>query len=469
MIWAVTDALVARLQQHRTIGSAPAEELAWLAAHGAILTLAPGERLLADQPVVDSLWVVLSGRFSIRIDRGAGPRKVMEWVGGDVSGYLPYSRMTSAPGDVTVEEATEVLTVHRNCYRELITGCPELTAMLVHVMVDRARQFTFSDFHVEKMNSLGRWAAGLAHELNNPASAVVRGAKSLHRQLDDLDASARALGEAGLPPAAVAMVDQVRKICESETGRVGRSPLERVDREDAIESWLRAHHVELPDIEALARSSVTMEVLDRLAAALDDRTLPLALRAITASRIAHQTASEVEAAASRVHTLVLAVKGFSRLDQSAAPVPFALGQGLRDTLAVLNSKARGKDVSVTLDIAADLPQVVGVAGELNQVWANLIDNALDAAPAKGHVQVIACRLVDGYVTVKVVDNGPGIPEQLRSQVFDQFFTTKPLGQGTGLGLDIARRIVRNHDGVLEFDTRPGRTEFRVVLPPAPAA
>ena len=163
------------------------------------------------------------------------------------------------------------------------------------------------------------------------------------------------------------------------------------------------------------------------------------------------------------------MKGFSRLDQSAAPVPFALGQGLRDTLAVLNSKARGKDVSVTLDIAADLPQVVGVAGELNQVWANLIDNALDAAPAKGHVQVIACRLVDGNVTVKVVDNGPGIPEQLRSRVFDQFFTTKPLGQGTGLGLDIARRIVRSHDGVLEFDTRPGRTEFRVVLPPAPAA
>ena len=239
MIWAVTDALVARLQQHRTIGSAPAEELAWLVAHGVILTLAPGERLLADQPVVDSLWVVLSGRFSIRIDRGAGPRKVMEWVGGDVSGYLPYSRMTSAPGDVTVEEATEVLTVHRNCFRELITGCPELTAMLVHVMVDRARQFTFSDFHVEKMNSLGRWAAGLAHELNNPASAVVRGAKSLHRQLDDLDASARALGAAGLSPAAVAMVDQVRKICESETGRVGRSPLERVDREDAIDAWLQ--------------------------------------------------------------------------------------------------------------------------------------------------------------------------------------------------------------------------------------
>ena len=112
-------------------------ELAWLVAHGEIRTLAPGERLLADQPVVDSLWVVLSGRFSIRIDRGAGPRKVMEWVGGDVSGYLPYSRMTSSPGDVTVEEATEVLTVHRSCYRELITGCPELTAMLVHVMVDR--------------------------------------------------------------------------------------------------------------------------------------------------------------------------------------------------------------------------------------------------------------------------------------------------------------------------------------------
>ena len=117
-----------------------------------------------------------------------------------------------------------------------------------------------------------------------------------------------------------------------------------------------------------------------------------------------------------MHSLVSAVKGFSRIDQAAAPVPFAIGQGLRDTLAVLNSKARGKDVSVTLEIAPDLPQVVGVAGELNQVWANLIDNALDAAPVKGHVQVTACRLVDGKVTVKVVDNGPGIPEPLRSRV-----------------------------------------------------
>ena len=128
-----------------------------------------------------------------------------------------------------------------------------------------------------------------------------------------------------------------------------------------------------------------------------------------------------------------------------------------------------KDISVTLEIAKDVPAIVGVPGELNQVWGNLLDNALDASPAKGQVQIVACREMDGRLVVKFIDNGPGIPEHLRKHVFDQFFTTKPIGQGTGLGLDIARRIVRSHEGAIEFETRPGRTEFRVVLPPAPTA
>lgn len=463
----MTDAeLIARLEAHRTIGQAPKEELAWVAAHGRLERLEPSELPAIQTKAIESLWIVLSGRMSIRVDRGAGPRKVMEWVGGDVSGVLPYSRLVAAPGDVTIEEPTEAVLVDRVHFRELISKCHEITAILVHVMLDRTRQFTSSDFHVEKMMSLGRLAAGLAHELNNPASAVVRSAKALRRQLDDLDAASRALGAAGLAPAALEAIDRLREVCESEGGKVGRSPVERADREDAIDTWLRAHHVDLPDVEALARSSVTIETLDELAATLDDRTLPIGLRAVTASRVAHQTATEVEAASSRIHALVSAVKGFTHLDQAAAPEPFAIAQGLRDTLAVLNSKARSKDVSVTLEIASDVPPVVGVAGELNQVWANLVDNALDAAPIAGHVQVCAGRRADGKLVVRVIDNGPGILEPLQPRLFDPFFTTKPLGQGTGLGLDIARRIVRSHDGVIEFDTRPGLTEFRVILPAA---
>jgi signal transduction histidine kinase len=458
--------LLARLKAHRTLGHAPLEELEWVAAHGHPERVEAGELDGEQRDPVDALWIVFSGRMSIRVDRGAGPRKVLEWVGGDAAGLLPYSRVVVAPGDVLIEEAVEFLRVDRAHFRELTTTCPEITTALVHVMLDRARRFTSDDFQTEKIMSLGRLAAGLAHELNNPASAVVRGAKALRRQLDDLETAARAIGAAGLTPAAVETIDRVRQQCEQAGGKAGRSPVERADREDAIETWLRAHHVERADIEALARSSVTMDTLDGLAAALDERTLPVALRAVTTSRVARQTAAEVEVAASRIHALVSAVKGFSRLDQAAAPAVVSVAQGLRDTLAVHSSKARARDVSVTIEVAPDVPKVCAVESELNQVWANLLDNALDAAPDKSHVRVVACRRVDGKLVVKFIDAGLGIPEKLQPLIFDQFFTTKPFGEGTGLGLDTARRLVRRFDGQIEFDSRPGLTEFRVTLPPA---
>ncbi len=469
MILSMSDpGLMARLDAHRTIGKAPREEREWIAAHGTLERLEPGQMPAAEQMrAIDSLIVVLSGKMLIRVDRGAGPRKVLEWNAGDVSGLLPYSRMVTAPGDVTVVEPTEVVRVHRDHFRELTAKCPEITTMLVHAMIDRARQFTFSDFHDEKMMSLGRLAAGLAHELTNPASAVVRGAKALHEQLDAVDASSRALGAAMLGPDLLAQIDRVRALCTPDA--VARSPIEQTDREDAIDTWLHAHHIEHADVEALARSSVTLDALDELARALDDRTLPVAICAITSSRVAHRTAGEIEAASARIHSLVSSVRGFSRLDQSRVPVALSIVVGLRETLDVLNSKARGKMVSVNLDIAPDLPQVVGVASELNQVWANVLDNAIDASPAGGQVQVVACREVDGKLVVKIIDHGPGIAERDRPRVFDQFFTTKPQGEGTGLGLDVARRIVLSHDGLLEFVTRPGRTEFRVLLPPAPTS
>jgi signal transduction histidine kinase len=161
--------------------------------------------------------------------------------------------------------------------------------------------------------------------------------------------------------------------------------------------------------------------------------------------------------------LVAAVKGFTQMDRAMVADAVDPGSGLSDTVTVLRSKAREKQVSVAIDLEEDLPKVRGFAGELNQIWGNLIENALDAAPQGGRVEVIARR--DGQrVMVRVIDNGPGIAAQIRERVFDPFFTTKPQGKGMGLGLDIARRLVRHNDGLIEFDSEPGKTEFRVALP-----
>jgi signal transduction histidine kinase len=330
-------------------------------------------------------------------------------------------------------------------------------------MLDRARQFTVSDFHAEKMVSLGRLAAGLAHELNNPASAVMRGAKALTVALDELEGAERALGLACLPSATLQQIDRLRATHWADSAQPARSAIERADREDALEDWLDARGVSIPDVGPLARSSIDVEALNALASSVDGQALGVAVRSLAASRAARQLAWEVETAASRIHSLVSAVKGFTHLEQAPVMAPVPLERGLKDTMAVLNSKARAKSIDVNLQVAPDLPVVVGVGSELNQVWANLLDNALDAAPERGHVNIVVDRTGEAVV-VRFVDDGPGIPKELQHQVFDQFFTTKPIGQGTGLGLDISRRLVRRHDGQLEFDTQPGRTEFRVTLP-----
>jgi len=457
--------LVDRLADHALLRAVPREQIEWVAAHGRLHRLDAGEVLYPHGGEVEGLHVVLSGHLAIHIDRGAGRRKAMEWRGGEVSGALPYSRLVGTPGEVVAEEPTELVTVHRDHFPEMIERCHELTAVFVHIMLDRARHFTSSDLHDEKLMSLGRLAAGLAHELNNPASAIVRSAKGLTDHLAGVEHASRALGGAGLTATQLAAVEAVREICLATPVTSVRSPLERADREDAIVAWLEAHDAEVGTAEALAETAVTLEALDRLAAALEHPALDAALVWVASGCATRRIAVEIERAASRIYDLVGAVKGFTRMDHATVPEAVDLGRGLTDTLAVLQAKARAKSVAVAVHVDADLPRVQGFGGELNQVWLNLIDNALDAVAESGRVDVTATHS-GGKVVVRVVDDGPGIPSDIRGRIFDPFFTTKAVGEGAGLGLDIVRRLVQRHDGEIDVDSRPGRTEFRVSLPVA---
>jgi signal transduction histidine kinase len=462
----VTDAdLAARLASHRTLGSAPREQLEWLASRATFWRFAAGEVVSPKSEPVRRLIVVLSGHLCIRVDRGSSPRMVMEWRGGDVTGLLPYSRLASPPGDTTAEEPTEILDVAGEHFPEMAARCHELTAILVHVMLDRARRFTSSDLHDEKMLSLGRLAAGLAHELNNPASALDRNARELSAGLFELEASTLALGSLRLSPEQLAVIERVRKQCDQRGAWAALTPLERADREEAVAGWLTGRGLRAEIAEGLSGTPLTVQHLDQLAGALDDAALDLVLRAICSGHRTRLLASEVEIAAHRIHSLVAAIRGFTYMDQTKVPSPVDIGRGLADTLAVLGAKARAKSVTVTVQVAAELPPVEGFGGELNQVWANLIDNAIDAAPNSGRVEVTAARRGESVI-VQVVDDGPGVAPERVEQIFEPFFTTKPPGQGTGLGLDIVRRLVRQHDGQIEVESQPGRTEFRVILPGA---
>ncbi len=460
--------LVDRLAAHNTIGTAARGELVWLASHGTLRHLEPGDVLTPKNSPVEGLFVVLSGRIAIFVDRGAGPHKMMEWHGGDVTGLLPYSRLVSPPGDTVAQEPATILSVPRTSFPEMIRECHEITSILVHSMLDRTRFFTSSDLHDEKMVSLGKLSAGLAHELNNPASAIERSAALLEQRVDEAEQASRALGALRLADEQLAVVDHLRRTCLAVRAQGVRSPIEQAEREEAIADWLASHGLDESVAEALADTTVTIESLEAVTSAVEGPALGAVLRWAAAGCSVRTLASEIQDAALRIAGLVAAIKGFTHMDRAAVAEPLDLLPGLTNTVAVLRSKARSKAASVVIEVPPDLPRVRGFAGELNQIWANLIDNALDAIPESGRVEVLA-RHEPQHVVVRVVDNGSGIPDQIRARIFDPFYTTKPLGQGTGLGLDIVRRLVRHNSGDITVESRPGRTEFAVALPLADAA
>jgi signal transduction histidine kinase len=455
--------LVARLAEHQTIGQAPREELEWLVAHGSLRHLNLGEVLTPKGTNVEGLFLVLSGRITMSVDRGSGAHRIMEWRPGHVVGALPYSRIVSPPGDTVAEEPTEIFAVPRGHLDTMIHDCRTITSILVHTMVDRARAFTSADLHDEKMMSLGKLSAGLAHELNNPASAIERSGALLERRIEESEQAARALGTVRLTDEQIAALDALRTSCLDTRERGVRSPVAQAEREEAIADWLAGHGLDPTIADALSETAVTFDALDRLVVSIEGPALAHGLRWVAASASVRRLASEIRGAATRISVLVSATKGFTQMDHAPVAGPVDVARGIDDTVTVLGSKAREKSATVVVDIEPDLPHVLGFGGELNQVWVNLIDNALDAIAVAGRIDIRAARDRQRIV-VRVVDNGSGIPVHIRERIFDPFFTTKPVGQGMGLGLDIVRRLVRHNDGEVSVESRPGRTEFSVALP-----
>jgi signal transduction histidine kinase len=455
--------ILTRLQAHATLGKSPPRELEWIAANGHFQRLAAGEFMVRQgQTAAMALFVLLTGHIVLYVARGRGRPKVAEWHAGEVTGALPYSRIDVAIGDGVAEADTELWLVDRDRFPELIRECPEATAILVHIMLDRARYFNAAQLRDEKLVALGKLAAGLAHELNNPASAMVRSAKALLEMLDRGEAAARALGALGLTERQLADVDALRTACLAAPLRTW-SPLERADREDALVAWIESHGADPALGASLVDTSVTEEGLDRLAAAVPPGTLDVALRWIASGSAQRGLTQEIESGASRVFELVSAVKGFTHMDRSPVSQPVDVGRGMSDSIIVLSAKARAKSISLKAEVDPDLPPVHGVGAELNQIWSNLVDNALDAVAPGGRVAIVA-RREGNRVVVEVEDDGPGIPADIRERIFEPFFSTKDVGKGVGLGLDLVRRTLERHDGEIELESRPGRTVFRVKLP-----
>jgi len=438
------------------------DDLEWFAEQSSEASYSPGEVIMAEGQPAQFMLVVLQGEFTGRIESAGADGPVFHITSGSVTGLLPYSRMKVMTVTTRADTAVRLLKFPSQMFPQMLQRMPLLGERLVGMLTDRVREFTRIEQQRDKLAALGKLSAGLAHELNNPASAAARSAEALLACLERLRQLERDpyLNDANCEQISAAE-EAVRKDLKPPAFK---DELERSDREETLNSWLSANGVQEPWklTPMLVEANLERTHLERLAAASGPAFKPELVRFATMLEM-EKIAQQIGHSTKRISSLVRAIKEYSYMDQ--APVQEVdIVSGIENTLTILEHKLR-KGITVQRNFAPELPRVLANGSELNQIWTNLIDNASDAMNNKG-ILSIRTAFDNNHVTVEIGDNGPGIPKDVQSHIFEQFFTTKPVGQGTGLGLDTVRRIVRKLNGTISFTSIPGDTKFQVCIPVA---
>jgi len=434
------------------------------------VNLASGETLFAEGDPGEEAYVIAEGEIEIvKISSG---RDVLLAVrtSGDVIGETALLEMAPRSATARARGACKLLAIHKTLLDELVQSSASAARIMFFTVLARWRATGVMLRQSEKMAQLGTLTAGVAHELNNPAAAVQRGASQLADALSDLLAAERALVEPLATASFALTIDALRTAVRASADRLSDlDALTRGDREEQVEAWLDGRQV--ADAVELAPTLVTLdydvEKLDRLAADVGAANLPAVARWLAATHLVWNRLAEVAQGAGRISEIVKALKGYAYLDQ--APVQEVdVHEGIDSTLVILRHKLKA-GIHVVRDYAPDLPRISAWGSELNQVWTNILDNTADALADRvkdGSAEItIRTRCEPDFVVVEISDNGPGIPPGIQDRIFDAFFTTKPPGKGTGLGLDISYRIVvHRHRGDLRVSSRPGDTTFTIRLP-----
>jgi signal transduction histidine kinase len=439
----------------------PDDQIAWFLSQSKELHLNQGDSYARQGEPADAMFVLLEGEFQWRGEL-AGESFVLEIHAGEITGILPFSRMKQFTLSGRAMTEARVLRFPAALFPQLVQKMPELATRLVGLMSDRIREATRFEQQRDRLAALGKLSAGLAHELNNPASAAKRAASQLRDILKRVRDASHELGRRDLT---AAQKSEIEKLESSLIQLDGPPPdaLTISDLEEQIDSLLRSHGQ--PDLwqlaSDLAHKNFKPAALEHLFAALDADTARAALVRISASLEIADLLHQIESSTSRISELVGAIKEYTFMDQS--PVQNVdIVKTLETTLTILNHKLK-RGVTVQRDYQK-IPLLVNSFGsELNQIWTNIIDNAIDAMGGKGELRVRTHR-EDDCVVVEIGDNGPGISPVVRPHIFEPFFTTKAVGQGTGLGLDTVQRIVRKHRGNIQVHSKPGDTRFQVRLP-----
>jgi len=420
----------------------PAEHLERLAAQAIPMSLRAGDFLIVEGDQADDLFVVVSGEFDVTKRSGTSEIPLARVGPGAIQGELAALERGKRTASVRAVSEAEVLRIPYLAVRDLLSGGPDAALGIIRTVIGRLRGMESTVRQREKLAGLGTLAAGLAHELNNPAAAIRRSVEALDEAI--------AVRNQLHPPHALTLLRPA-----------GRAALDGLARADAVDEIAEL----VGDTEMAAALVDAGWAADELRSAFARMDGPAAREAaawLAATATVETLIGEVRMAGDRISEIVGAVKSYAYLDQ--APVQRVdVRKGLDDTLVILRHKLKA-GIEVTRDYDPDLPEIEAWGSELNQVWTNLIDNAADAMDGKGAISIQAARTDGDEVTVTIRDTGPGIPPEIASKIFEPFFTTKPPGIGSGLGLHISHNVVVRHGGRIDLETEPGRTCFIVTLP-----
>lgn len=455
------------LQAIQSLKDVPYDQLQWFIDRGSILQLPAGQCIFKLGELIPGPFIIMSGKVRLCMMSGQELHEVGVYEAGAIGGNLPFSRGKVANVITEVAEDLTYFQFPLHQLNEMIKTQFGLTQAFVHVMANRIREYTTFEQQSEKMIALGKLSAGLAHELNNPAAAVVRGARALLNLMKLVPDAFRQIMSLRMDVANVNYVTNILLGTLSEAEKPVLSMMERSSLEDDLLDWLEENQVVCPTdtAENLVDFGFNIANLNDINANLPAGALSSVFSWINNNLVTEKIALDIYDASTRISNLVGAVKKFTHMDQGHGKQYANIHTGIRNTLTMLQYKIRNGNVKIIENFDADLPEVNALIGELNQVWTNLLDNALDAIETSTHGQltITTCKDKD-RVRVIISDNGPGISEDVKKRIFDPFFTTKQIGKGTGLGLDVVTRIIKQHKGAVKVQSKPGQTDFIVEIP-----
>jgi len=453
------------LQELRTIPlfSNLSEEQTRCFEPGVIIELEAGKVLMNDGDPLEYFYVLLTGE--LRVSRTYGNQSILMGIVkpgmflGEISLLLEIPTFTT----IRALKPCRLFRLGKEDFWRMLSACPSVASEVFRTMATRVRNVEGYSQQREKLASLGTMAAGLAHELNNPATAARRASARLREVVESLQSFACELHEHLTPEQWTPLIDASQAVLAKVPQSAPLSSVARSDYEEEVAAWLEKHGVSdgWKLAPAFVTGGLTSKELAALAEKLPGESLNDAFGWLEATLSLNSLLNEMESSTTRIAELVKAVKSYSYMDQSPMQ-EVDVHEGIESTLTMLNYKLKNCTVARKYDRA--VPRIMAYGGELNQVWTNLIDNAVDAVKGKGKI-CIATFLDDDQVVVEIADDGSGIPPEVQSHIFEPFYTTKGVGSGTGLGLVISNRIVADrHGGEIEFQSEPGDTRFMVRLP-----